>query len=79
MLPPVICMSCGRQYSGNILDKFNAIKEERSPQTEINKKNGIITYNTDITYADFFDENGIKRLCCRTHMTTYVRLDGKIS
>jgi DNA-directed RNA polymerase subunit N (RpoN/RPB10) len=79
MLPPNRCFGCGRPLSQKLYEDFDAIKRERDPDNETSKKIGIITYTPNISYADFFEKKGIRRICCKTMLTTMVRLDDKIS
>jgi DNA-directed RNA polymerase subunit N (RpoN/RPB10) len=79
MIPPVVCFTCGRQITLTLINAFNEERERTAPQNELNKQSGIITYNENVSYADFFKANGVARYCCRTMLTTHVRLDAKIS
>jgi DNA-directed RNA polymerase subunit N (RpoN/RPB10) len=79
MIPLVRCTGCGRLFPQDLYERFDAIKMERDPVNEMTKKNGVITYTDGISYSDFFDKEGIKRLCCRANLTTTMRIDDKIS
>jgi DNA-directed RNA polymerase subunit N (RpoN/RPB10) len=79
MLPPVKCFTCGKPLSMNLYDEFNALKKERNPKNEESQKVGVITYTHDVSYLDFFEKHQIRRICCRSMLTTAIRLDDKIA
>ena len=80
MLEPLICHTCRRGITHGMWKKFEKAKEERTPQTEQNKKAGVISYtHGEVSFADIFDEMGVRRICCRSMYTTTPILVDKIS
>lgn len=80
MPAPVKCFTCGRQLTQTLFINYQLLKEERQPRTELDKLGGIIRYDDNVNYVDFFEKNGIERYCCRAQITTSVtNLEEKIS
>jgi DNA-directed RNA polymerase subunit N (RpoN/RPB10) len=62
-----------------MIDDYEKEKDKLIPRNAQNKQSGIITYEKNISFVDFFEKNGIKQYCCRSEIISSVRLDDKLS
>jgi len=78
MIHPVVCFDCRRLLPETTWVKFEKLREERTHKNEFQKKAEIISYEGDISFVDFFEEENIRRHCCRTMYATSIVIDDRI-
>lgn len=74
-MEPMVCYECGTPIS-NIKELFDMLRRIKTVEYDQKKPTHIakrwVNQDISIDLLDVFEALGIKRYCCRTHITTAV-------
>lgn len=72
-MEPMMCYECGMPLS-NIKEAFDVMRQiktievDQKQPTHISKR--IVNTDLTVTLTDAFEALGVRRYCCRNHLTT---------